>query len=728
MSFLFSNPISPQARVQSPPFIAVTPPPSSMANNQFQIGDMWVDKTSEVIYILANIVNGAPVWVNTVPASSGSFTSLTVTPGPTSITGEFHVDGNIDEANVILLEENGGTAGTITIESLQGTGTSSINVHSVSGGINIQTDALGKNINLSATDGSVGLAGGENAAQAIFISAGGGTSATMQMVNLSGTNDASTIANSSILISSTSGGVGINCGKDFNLATSTGVTITAGSDVDFDVTGAISLDSTLSSNFSVTGAAADLTLQSAGGSVNILASEAISDAIVINASAGAFEIDGVLASHMTVTGAAADLTVSSVGGSVNVTASEAISDAIVIDATGASAGIQIAPSATVASIAIGNITPTVSRTTTINGAVVNAAHTDLVSIADGGVSTSASAEKEVTIATGATAVGLTLVSIATGNVSAAGNTTLNLATGNAPAGTTQAISLGTGTGGGTKSISMGNADGLTSISELGIMSINTSGTATTTIGSTSGGAVILASLGVITVNSADTTGSDILIEATGAGGGIKIAPTSTTNNVGIGNVVPTVARTITVSGGTVATAVTDTLNLGTGGVSTSGSATKIVNIASDLISTGVCTVNIATGTATTGTKTVNIANADGLTPVVVNGGNVNIKNNQVAGAAGPSATVAVTNQARVGSVTLASYTQAAAATLTITLTNASIAVGSMIFASMTDVSSNSTLMTLEKINPGAGSAVFVFVNNGSQAVNGNLQFNYWVLS
>ena len=705
MSFILSNPNSPQNRVQSPPFVSNTTPPLTMQLNQFNIGDIWIDSSSDVVYVLTSVSNGQLSWVNTVPASAGSFSSISVTPGPssftgtTTITGATHITGNTNAANTVFLEENGGASGTITIESLQGTGVASIGLHSVSGGIQEITDASGADITLNANQGSIGLAAGEDVAQAVFISAGGGTAATMQMVNITGTNDALTIANSALYLASTAGGVGINAGLSVQLegaagaatdisltATAAGGGITCTSDTggfvvvtsglfdvtaaggfDLDITGAIALDATLASNFSVTGAAQDLTLQSAGGSVNVLASEAIADAIVVNASSGGFEIDGILASHVTVTGAAQDLLLSSSGGSVNVTASEAISDAISITATGAGGGIQIGQTATTASVAIANITPTVSRTTTINGAIVNTAHTDLVSIADGGVSTSGSAEKEVTIATGATAVGLTLVSIATGNISAAGNTTLNLATGNAPAGTTQAISLGTGTGGGTKSISIGNADGLTTISELGIMDINTSGTAITVIGSTATG-------GAVAINSASTITS--------------LAPNFNVNNSGTG------ATTIgSATGGTII-------------LESNTAAANAIQINAHAATGGVL---ITAGTGATA-------------------GNVSITPATLAGTAGPSATVSSTLNARVGNVTYAGYTQAAAATLTITLTNSFITATSVIFAQMTDVSSNTTGMQLLKINPGAGSAVITFINNGSQAVNGNLQLNFWVLS
>jgi len=207
-----------------------------------------------------------------------------------------------------------------------------------------------------------------------------------------------------------------------------------------------------------------------GGSVNVTASEAIADAIVVNASSGGFQIDGVLASHVTVTGAAADLNLLATGGSVNVTATEAVADAVVIKSSGAAGGIQI--------------------------------------------------------------------------------------------------------------------------------------------------------------NASDALGTILL--TTGAGAGV--------------------------------------------------------------------------------------------------GGLISVANNAAAAAGGPSATVTVVNNARVGVITFAGYTQAAAATLVLTLTNSFIAAGSCILTSATNVGSNDAQMNVSRIKPGSGTADITIVNNGAAALNGNMQLNFWVLS
>ena len=772
MSFKFFNPISPQQSVATPPIVAqMAPPTSGPQILNLDLGTIWVDSATNVVYVLTSISGGVANWVNTVPASGGTFTNLTVAPGPTAITGEFRVVGNVNEANVISLTENGGPSGTIGIISEQGTGANSINIHSLSGSINIETDAVEGDIAIDSAGGSITLHASENEVLNLNLLSDGGTTASMNIINSTGTADSSLIGDAAVYIAATAGGLGVSAGKGLNLqgtsstlvdvtfglldlrstdgdilieadsvsspsngtinieanantgsdliisatAPATGgnpggglqilaglsgmllssteeatnaielhatgsaggisllsgtggiifdttgaFDITASGGLDLAITGALDFDATLASHFTVTGAAQDLLLSSVGGSVNVAASEAVADAITINASAGGIELTSV-----------GNTTITSSAGNVVITGS-GLSE---LDATGSGSSVLIAQSTNVTTIGVGANTPAASRITTINGGGVTAI-TDHVSIADGAVSASASAEKEVTIATGTNAVGTVLVNIASGALSAAATTNLNLATGAAPAGTTSTINVGTGTGGGTKTLNLGNTDSLTTINEFGVVNINT-GTASgaTSIGNgTAGGAVAIASLTTVGIDA--KTASHFTV--TGAAADLNL--------------------------------------LATGG--------SINMIATEAIADAVVVQ------ATNGSVAVNApAGAITLTAgAAATLGNVSVVPNIVAAPAGPSATAIVTNSTRVGTVTFAGYTQAASSTLTITLTNVFITAASSMFASMTDVSTNATLMTLSSIKPAAGSAVLVFTNNGSQAVNGNLQLNFWVLN
>lgn len=223
--------------------------------------------------------------------------------------------------------------------------------------------------------------------------------------------------------------------------------------------------------------AASVSIHSLAGGITVASGKSTASAVTVNTTAGGMSFNA--------TGAAGkDIVLANTGGSVSVTASESVTDAIVLNATGAAGGIQlksatgtvaVATDATTPTINVGNIAPTVSRTTTINGGtVVTAAVTDLLTIAAGGATTNADSVKRIDIATGNVAVGQNIVNIATGNRASGTHTT----------------SISTGTG--TKTVTIGNADGLTSIGLNGTTSLNTSVNAATNINTgTSTGAVTI---------------------------------------------------------------------------------------------------------------------------------------------------------------------------------------------------------------------------------------------
>ncbi len=435
------------------------------ATDKLEVGQWWVNMDDETAFILVAYDNGVPVWQGTGGSGGGgtiTADALIITPGPTELTGIFTVDADVDQAGVITLREDGGTSGSILIESAQGTSSDSISLQSGAGGIEITTngaagdiaitsnlgrvtigsgeniadsvellvdggvlsgltllntagtdvdsihlgstlggieiitEAAGKNIVLSSNLGSINLVSAENVTDSIILESSGGVLSTITISNTAGTNDANPISTASIRIVSDLGGIGIEAGKDLNveavdtstitvttgdlaLATQTGdITSTATlGDIELTATaGAIELVSNTSSSwtgadsinifpsdtsfFTVTGASKNLNLSSVGGSVIVEANEAAADAVVIKATdtaggidvdagtagiavdtTGAFSIDGAAASNVTTTGAAVDLTLSSVLGSVNVLASESVANAIRVNATGAAGGIDI---------------------------------------------------------------------------------------------------------------------------------------------------------------------------------------------------------------------------------------------------------------------------------------------------------------------------------------------------------------------------------------------------
>lgn len=204
-------------------------------------------------------------------------------------------------------------------------------------------------------------------------------------------------------------------------------------------------------------------------------------------STGPISINSVGTSNFTATTAGTDLTLECIGGAVNVLSNQTENDAIVLNATAANGGVQIMAGtggiligneADTTAITLGLVAPTATRNITIGGGtVVTAAVTDTVSIAPDGATTNANSIKTVNINTGGVAVGQVLTNIATGAVTSGTHTTA-IATGNRAAGT-MAVNILTGTG--TKTLNIGNADGLTTsaivgpVNVTGALSLTTAG-------------------------------------------------------------------------------------------------------------------------------------------------------------------------------------------------------------------------------------------------------------
>lgn len=403
-------------------------------DNFYEKGQVWINSATNAVFTLTSISNNAANWEGNGSSGGGTITgdNLTINPGPTAITGEFRVEANVDEADVIRLRENGGVSGSISIISSTGTSSDSILLQSSAGGIEVTTNGAGGDIAITSDLGRVTVGSGENIAGAVEVEAGGGALSTILLTNTAGTaansielssdlggiEIATAAASKDILISSALGSIGIVGGEDVLDAvviqadggtasgllientsgtgtgavntSAIGILATDGSvyvesqaalpgamvldasdaaggmllnagtaGIDIATTGALSLDAQAASNFTVTGAF-DLTLDSSAGKVIIDGGDNAVDAVTINTSdaaggidinagtggitidtTGAMSLDSAASSNVTVTGAAADLTLSSSGGSVNMLASEAAANAIRIQASDAAGGIDI---------------------------------------------------------------------------------------------------------------------------------------------------------------------------------------------------------------------------------------------------------------------------------------------------------------------------------------------------------------------------------------------------
>jgi len=220
------------------------------------------------------------------------------------------------------------------------------------------------------------------------------------------------------------------------------------------------------------------------------------------------------------------------------------------------------PRVTVAGLC--DVAPAASRTTTIGGGtVVVAAVTDTIDIGPDGATTNADSVKTVNVNTGGVTTGQVLTNIATGAVTSGTHTT-SIATGNRAAGT-MALNIMTGTG--TKTCTVGNADGGTTAAFLGPHNINVSQNNNTAINSgTSTGTVTIGNSlsGAITV----AGGSTVDIDAVGAlalnssGAAISIGNDAVAQAINIGT--GGAARTITIGNTTGASAMV--LTAGSGAV------------------------------------------------------------------------------------------------------------------------------------------------------------------
>ena len=373
-------------RVPPQPIVSTRAP---TVNDLAQIGTLWCDTTTNIIWGLASLIAGIATWTATPAAGATILASLAITgaagldvqnaastttissavinfnnaaatttiAGNLTIAGITTIAGDLDltsgalidltstlnAAPSIYLHANGGVNEQILLRADQGTTVTSIELLSDLGGITLNT-ALASNdaINFEATSGGIDM----NGALQINI-------------------DSAQAAATAIVLnaSNAAGGIDMNCG-------------TAGATL--DSTGAISIDAAAASNFSVGGAGIDLTLASAAGRVIVNGEEAAADAITFLSAAGgldsntalqtnidssqaaanairifasnaaggldldcgtagatldstgAISIDGAAASNFTVGGAGIDLTLASTLGRVIVNGEEAAADAITL--------------------------------------------------------------------------------------------------------------------------------------------------------------------------------------------------------------------------------------------------------------------------------------------------------------------------------------------------------------------------------------------------------------
>lgn len=220
-----------------------------------------------------------------------------------------NIQATESDANAIVINASG-VAGGLNVDS--GTGgmlldtTGAISLDSAAASNFTVTGAF--DLTLSTTAGSVNVTAGEDAADAIVLTASAGGIDVL----------ATGAAGQDIDIVNTGGSVNISATE--SAADSVTIVSTAGG-IDILASGAA--------------AGEDIDIVATGSSVNISSTESAADSITIISTAGGIDISA--------SGAAAgeDIDITATGSSINITATESVSNAIVINASGAAGGVSI---------------------------------------------------------------------------------------------------------------------------------------------------------------------------------------------------------------------------------------------------------------------------------------------------------------------------------------------------------------------------------------------------
>ena len=266
---------------------------------------------------------------STTGVTTIDFAALTSIIGLTTITGDaadFTMSITADAGGEdLIISQAGSVDGSVQILSA-GTGADAIDIETTAGGISVASAGAAMDILLDATAGAVYLDSGEAA------------------------------ADDAIVIVTTGAGSGMQ--------------ITSLADIDITTTGA---------------AAEDISITNTGGSVIITATEAITDAILIDASTAGAGIDITSGEDIDIstTGAAGeDITLTNTGGSIILTASEAVGDAVQLISSNAAGGIDITSgTGDLALVSTDDITLTVATAATDAITITNTAGTDAAAIA-----------------------------------------------------------------------------------------------------------------------------------------------------------------------------------------------------------------------------------------------------------------------------------------------------------------------------------------------------------
>jgi hypothetical protein len=166
------------------------------ADKGYLPGTLWIYKAANAPYILTSVVNNVANWqLLTVSGSAGVFSSLTVTPGPISLTGATVIN-NTGAANTAI--GTGTNTGVLALGNTGNAGTSiegaNITMDSAAAGtIFVGTQLTAANVSILSTVNTgaqvVSILNGNAAGDATFNLMNGVPSAGNQIVNIVGANN-----------------------------------------------------------------------------------------------------------------------------------------------------------------------------------------------------------------------------------------------------------------------------------------------------------------------------------------------------------------------------------------------------------------------------------------------------------------------------------------------------------------------------------------------------------
>lgn len=283
--------------VQNPPIIKATRVPGTL-DRRYKVGTVWINTSTNQAWFLTSVSAGSATWALASPGASDVDTLTGDSGGALSPVG-----GNITLAGGTNITTAGaGSTITFNLDAAITLATSVTSaLYTTAAGTDLLiTSVAGQNVVIKMGDAAgankVSFTDSADVEVAAIDSNGGFTMGALTFTGLLTANASATIntAGTALNLGTDNSGDAVNialgtAARAVSIATSAAAhTVAIGNAsagaITVDTAAGISLDSATASNFTVTGASADLTLSSSGGSVNITASEAAADAIVMNAS------------------------------------------------------------------------------------------------------------------------------------------------------------------------------------------------------------------------------------------------------------------------------------------------------------------------------------------------------------------------------------------------------------------------------------------------------------